>query len=163
MGRKTWDSIPTKFRPLAGRRNIVISRSLDPSPFSTDNPENVNSDGPFIVKNLQDAIDFLTTARKDNGNNGGGEGQGGRVFVIGGAQIYQAALERREAKRVLLTRVLGDFECDTFFPVGLEGGESGGWVKKRSEELRAWTGEESGVGEVVEEAGTRYCFEMWER
>lgn len=88
----------------------------------------------------------------------------GRVFVIGGAQIYRAALEMREARRVLLTRVRTAFECDTFFPLCLP--ESGvaekGWRRSGQAEMDAWLGEEVPRG-VQEEAGTEYEFEMWER
>ncbi|EPE33101.1 Dihydrofolate reductase-like protein [Glarea lozoyensis ATCC 20868] len=150
MGRKTWDSIPPKFRPLKGRRNVVISRSLSPSstPASTT-PE--TADGPIILQSLPDAIEFLRNTQKN-------EKVSGKVFIIGGAQIYKSALEMKEAKRVLLTRVQGDFECDTYFP---EMGE--GWSKKSGEELRGWTGEGEEVEEEIEEGGVRYRFEMWER
>lgn len=70
-----------------------------------------------------------------------------------------------ETRRILLTRVLGDFECDTFFEVELkESGVSKGgeWVRRSKEELDSWTGESVPEG-VHEESGTRYVFEMWER
>ena len=92
----------------------------------------------------------------------------GRVFVIGGAQVYGAALGLRGlARRVLLTRVRSPgFECDTFFPVGLseeEGGEGhAGWRRSGQEEMDRWVGEEVLRG-VQSEAGTEYEFEMWER
>ena len=86
-----------------------------------------------------------------------------RAFVIGGAQIYKAALERKETKRILLTRVLSDFECDTFFPLQLdESGKSEGWERKSKEDLDRWVGEQVPEG-VQEENGTRYVFEMWEK
>lgn len=62
-----------------------------------------------------------------------------------------------------MTRILSDFECDTFFPVVLpESGEENGWRRKDKEDLDAWVGE-SVAGEVQEEAGTKYVFEMWEK
>jgi dihydrofolate reductase len=150
MGHKTWDSIPPKFRPLKGRKNVVISRALSPSTIpSSTTPE--TADGPTILQSLRDAIDFL----RDTQTN---EKEQGKVFIIGGAQIYKSALELKEAKRVLLTRVQGEFECDTYFP---EMGE--GWTKKSGEELRGWTGEGVDVEEEIEEGGVRYRFEMWER
>jgi dihydrofolate reductase len=89
--------------------------------------------------------------------------EGQRAFIIGGAQIYKAALEKNEARRILLTRVLSDFECDTFFPVQLdESGKTEGWERKSKQELDAWVGEQVPEG-VQEENGTRYVFEMWER
>jgi dihydrofolate reductase len=89
----------------------------------------------------------------------------GRAFVIGGAQIYKAALEIKETKRILLTRVLTDFECDTFFPVALgedEKGQGEEWEKKSKVELDEWVRESVPEG-VQEENGTMYIFEMWER
>jgi dihydrofolate reductase len=143
MGRKTWDSIPPKFRPLKGRNNIVVSRSP-----STDPSE----EGKTSTSSLQGAIEEVK-----------GEG---RAFVIGGAQIYKAALERRETKRILLTRILSDFECDTYFPVVLgEDRQAEGWIRRSKEELDSWVGETvpEGVQVEGEGQGTRYIFEMWER
>ena len=94
-----------------------------------------------------------------------GAGAVGRVFVIGGAQVYGAALGLGEvARRVLLTRVRSPgFECDTFFPVELAEGEgSAGWRRSGQEEMDRWVGEEVPRG-VQREAGTEYEFEMWER
>jgi len=71
-----------------------------------------------------------------------------------------------ECKRVLLTRIRTEFECDTFFPVNLGGadatGSSEGWVRRGKEALDEWVGEKTPEGVQVE-AGTDYEFEMWER
>ncbi|RDL38179.1 uncharacterized protein BP5553_05612 [Venustampulla echinocandica] len=148
MGRKTWDSIPSRFRPLKDRRNVIISRNLPPT--SSSEPSS-----PATVNSISEALD--STSQSLN------EGTQGRVFVIGGAQIYAAALQRPETKRILLTRILSDFECDAFFPVILgENGKAEGWRKSGSEEFDKWTGEALS-GKVQEEAGTKYVFEMWER
>ncbi|KAI1113339.1 dihydrofolate reductase-like domain-containing protein [Nemania sp. NC0429] len=154
MGRKTWDSIPPKFRPLKGRLNIVISRShVDPPAEAIDALTDA-----VRVGSLDQAIRYLRSHPPI-----------GRVFVIGGAQIYAAALQLKEAKRVLLTRVLSDFECDTFFPLRLsdvssETGEGGAgrWVRKPHEDLVLWTGE-TVPGGIQEENQTQYEFQMWER
>lgn len=69
----------------------------------------------------------------------------------------------KEAKRILLTRIKGEFECDAHFPIKLgEDGEGEGWRRKSKGELDEWTGEEVPVGDQ-EEGGTKYEFEMWER
>lgn len=69
----------------------------------------------------------------------------------------------KEAKRILLTRIKGEFECDTYFPIKLgEDGKGEGWRRKSKGELDAWTGEEVPVGDQ-EEGGIKYEFEMWER
>ncbi|KAG6161122.1 hypothetical protein E4U51_007316 [Claviceps purpurea] len=86
-----------------------------------------------------------------------------RAFVIGGGQIYEQALRLSETKRVLLTRVEGEFECDTFFGLDLrEGeGEKDEWRRCEGDEWRAWTGE--GERQMEEEAGVRYEWQMWEK
>ncbi|KAI1805645.1 dihydrofolate reductase-like domain-containing protein [Daldinia bambusicola] len=154
MGRKTWDSIPPKFQPLKGRLNIVVSRSHPSPPAPAPEQGREEGEGPVRVNSLEQALAHLAAAENV-----------GRAFVIGGAQIYEAALQCKEARRVLLTRVLSpDFECDTTFPLGLQEEDNGkaGWVKRSKEELDAWAGEIVPVG-VQEENGTTYQFEMWER
>ncbi|KAI0446120.1 dihydrofolate reductase [Xylaria telfairii] len=153
MGRKTWDSIPLKFRPLKGRLNIVISRSHAEPPAADINPETE----AVKVGSLEQAIEYLQTSSTAV--------QTGKVFVIGGAQIYAAALQLKEARRVLLTRVMTDFECDTFFPLQLsetEGSGTGQWARKSKEDLDQWTREIVPEG-IQEENQTQYEFQMWER
>ncbi|KAJ0108607.1 dihydrofolate reductase [Diaporthe amygdali] len=151
MGRKTWESIPPKFRPLKGRLNVVISRSFGPSP---EEPSSVETD-PVKASSLEQAIAYLQQKP---------QGSLGRVFVIGGGQIYAAALQMKEARRVLLTKVMSDFECDTFFSLKLDGeGESSlEWAKRSKQELDSWTGEVVPDGIQVEN-DTSYEFQMWER
>jgi len=140
MGGKTWDSIPPSRRPLKDRFNIVITR----------HPE---------LRNASSTADSIETAIKAVGATI----MDRKAFVIGGAQLYGEALARCETKRILFTRILSDFECDTFFPVELrEDGEAEGWVRRSKEELDAWVGE-TVPGGIREENGTKYVFEMWER
>jgi dihydrofolate reductase len=89
MGRRTWDSLPERFRPLPGRRNIVVTRQAD---WTADGAERATS--------LEEAFALV----------GGSE----QVFVIGGAELYAAALLR--ADELLLTEIDADVEGDTFFP-----------------------------------------------
>ncbi|TVY83534.1 Dihydrofolate reductase [Lachnellula suecica] len=147
MGRKTWDSIPPRFRPLKDRRNVIISRSL----------EQTTSAESQIVGSLPEALNLLSQQSTAS------DSKTGKAFIIGGAQIYEAALELKQARRILLTRILSDFECDTTFPVVLpESGEGNGWQRKGKAELDAWVGE-TVAEEIQEETGTKYVFEMWER
>lgn len=152
MGRKTWDSIPPRFRPLKGRLNVVISRSFGTPPEEA--PESPETE-PVKASSLEQAVAFL---------RGRPEGTLGRVFVIGGGQIYAAALELREARRVLLTKVMSDFECDTHFSLELndEGKSDPRWVRRSKEELDGWAGETVPEG-VQMENDTKYEFQMWER
>ncbi|WP_428424306.1 dihydrofolate reductase [Methylibium sp.] len=89
MGRKTWDSLPPAFKPLPGRRNLVVTR----------NPAWA-ADGAEPAPSLDAALDRLHEAE--------------RVFVIGGGELYAQALPR--ADEMVLTEVDADFEADTFFP-----------------------------------------------
>ncbi|GFN97047.1 dihydrofolate reductase [Plakobranchus ocellatus] len=95
MGKNTWLSIPAKFRPLSGRLNIVLSTTL------TDVPQNV-----YVVKSLEQAMDLVNSMASTVEN----------VFVIGGASVYKEAMFGSYPCRVYLTRVMGDFICDTFLP-----------------------------------------------
>ncbi len=89
MGRRTWESISDRFRPLPGRRNVVVTR----------NP-GWHADGAERVSSLDDALDLL--------------GDAPQVFVIGGAELYAAALPR--ADELLLTEIDIAVDGDTMFP-----------------------------------------------
>jgi dihydrofolate reductase len=89
MGRKTWDSLPARFRPLPGRRNVVVSRNVD---FVAPGAE-VATSLPAALMRVQDAP---------------------RVALIGGAQLYAQALPL--VTEMLLTEVDADLAGDTFFP-----------------------------------------------
>lgn len=89
MGRRTWDALPDRFRPLPGRRNVVV----------TQNPEWA-ADGADRAGSLGEALDLVA-----------GEPV---VYVIGGGQIYEEALPLTD--ELLLTEIDADVEGDTFFP-----------------------------------------------
>lgn len=147
MGRKTWESIPEKFRPLKGRLNIVLSRTYTPVSSLDSIPPGSE---PLKVSSFESALQAISN-RKDIA----------RLFVIGGAEIYRAALEEKETKRILLTNVLTDFECDTFFPARLDDSNSE-WKKATKDDQDLWIGENVPDG-VQEENGVQYIFEMYER
>jgi len=89
MGRKTWESIPKKFRPLPNRRNIVLSK----------NPEYV-AEGAEVFHALSTVLEIPSF--------------GERLFVIGGESIFAEALPL--ADKIYLTVVGYDGEGDTYFP-----------------------------------------------
>ncbi|ESO83922.1 hypothetical protein LOTGIDRAFT_155225 [Lottia gigantea] len=97
MGRKTWMSIPDKFRPLKNRVNIILSNTLSESP-----------DGTYIVKNFQQALSLVNSDKMKQ--------QIESVHIIGGSSVYKEAMESDYDCRVYLTKVDADFECDTFLP-----------------------------------------------
>lgn len=163
MGRKTWDSIPTKFRPLKGRVNVVLSRDAA--------SEAVEKDGAIWAPSLREAVVLLNKLRVEDGTQDISQGHQSlqvpervaRVFVIGGEQIYKAAIEEQEVSfvdKVLLTRVEGEWGCDTFFPDSL--GEKDGWSKKSSAELSRWVGESVPEGKTKDkEVEFEFC--LYER
>jgi dihydrofolate reductase len=89
MGRKTWDSLPERFRPLPGRRNIVLTRSTSWC-----------ARGAEVANSIESALALLDDAKK--------------VFVIGGADVYSLALP--VADELVLTEIDSDLEGDTYFP-----------------------------------------------
>ena len=86
MGRKTFDSIG---KPLKDRKNIVITRNTS-----------LRISGVVVVNSLSEAISMVKIPNE--------------IFIIGGEQIYKAALPL--AKNLYITRVDGDFDGDAFFP-----------------------------------------------
>ena len=99
MGRKTWESLPEKFRPLSGRLNVVLTRHE-----SFPLPKDV-----VRVKSLNQAVSAVT----DSPLNKKVES----AFIIGGAEVFKTALgEGIVVEKIYLTKVLGNFDCDTFFP-----------------------------------------------
>lgn len=102
MGRKTWESIPPKFRPLPNRLNVVLTR----------NAENMSQveKAVLIAKSLDEALspEFLKNGLASNSKIG-------KVFVIGGGSVYEQAVASPRCVRLYLTRVLKEFDCDTFF------------------------------------------------
>jgi dihydrofolate reductase len=89
MGRRTWDSLPDRFRPLPGRRNVVITRNVT-----------WHGEGAERAGSLDDALRLLDGVPQ--------------VFVIGGGELYAEALPL--ADQLLLTEIDADVEGDTWFP-----------------------------------------------
>ncbi|KAF1961676.1 hypothetical protein CC80DRAFT_401147 [Byssothecium circinans] len=146
MGRKTWDSIPEKFRPLKGRVNVVVTR--DPGAVQA------------ALDKLQ-AFSTVSSASLSDSSSPMVDMEIERVFVIGGATLYNSALELPQTDRILLTKIRNEYECDTFFSVDLEK-EGTGWRRAGREEVEEWTGE-SVSGKGVVEQGVGFEFGMWER
>jgi len=158
MGRRTWESIPARLRPLRGRLNVVVSAATGGVPWVWREERGREGAGAFWAGSLDAAMEGLGAGTVRVG--GGEEVAVGRVFVIGGSRVYEEALRRPEAKRVLLTRVFGEWECDTFFPVDLDAEK--GWKRKGLQEFREWVGEDVPEG-TVKEGDAEFEFRMYER
>ena len=93
MGRKNFESIPHKYRPLPDRTNIVITRQSE-----------YKAKGCIVVNSVEAALEIA----KNNGDI--------EPFIIGGGQIYKIALEENLVDKIYLTKVRHSFDGDTFFP-----------------------------------------------
>lgn len=106
MGRRNYESIPDKYRPLPGRTNVVVTRQHD-----------YEAEGAIVVNSIDDALQVAAS----NGDD--------EPFIIGGGQIYAAALEAGMIDVMHITWVNGEFEGDTYFPeVDLEN-----WIEESRE------------------------------
>ena len=88
MGRNTFESIG---KPLPNRRSIIITRNIS-----------YKKEGCDVVHSLEDAIKLV----KDQKN----------AFIIGGAQIYKEAIEKKLVDQLDITKVHQNFDADVFFP-----------------------------------------------
>jgi dihydrofolate reductase len=89
MGRKTWDSLPQKFRPLPGRTNIVVTRQRD-----------WHAEGARIAHSITQALELCPPDAQ--------------AWVIGGAEVYAQAMPL--ANTAVVTEIDADFEGDAFAP-----------------------------------------------
>ncbi|KAL8275212.1 hypothetical protein Esti_000884 [Eimeria stiedai] len=101
MGRKTWESLPPKAKPLKERINVIISSS------NSKELEAVKSLGVLVASSLPAALRLLESTFPDGVEN---------VFIIGGALVQASALALGLVSFIYLTRIAVSFECDTFFP-----------------------------------------------
>lgn len=93
MGRKNFESIPHKYRPLPNRTNVVVTRQ-----------EDYLAPGAIVRSSVEKAIELAENQHDSE------------PFVIGGGEIYKLALERNLIDRIYLTRVHESFQGDTLFP-----------------------------------------------
>jgi dihydrofolate reductase len=93
MGRKNYESIPHKYRPLSGRENVVITRD-----------KSYEAPGCRVFHEIDEALEAL----EKEGNE--------EVYIIGGGQIYNLVLEHNLVDEMYLTEVHDAFEADAYFP-----------------------------------------------
>lgn len=92
-GRKNYDSIPARFRPLPNRENAVLTRN-----------ENYEAIGAKVFSSLENCLKHYETEQERT------------VFIIGGGQIYQEALAMDVVDEMFVTHVQKVYGADTFFP-----------------------------------------------
>ncbi|KAM9858960.1 dihydrofolate reductase [Aulostomus maculatus] len=97
MGRKTWFSIPEKNRPLNNRINVVLSRELKAPPEGAH----------FLAANFASALKLVDTELSELAD---------QVWVIGGSSLYKELMDTSGRRRLFVTQILKQFECDTFLP-----------------------------------------------
>ncbi|KAM9250491.1 LOW QUALITY PROTEIN: dihydrofolate reductase [Cariama cristata] len=133
MGKKTWFSIPEKNRPLKDRINIVLSRELKEAPKGAH----------YLSKSLDDALALLDSPELKSKVD--------MVWIVGGTSVYKAAMEKPINHRLFMTRILQEFESDTFFPE----------IDYKDYKLLT---EYPGVpADIQEENGIQYKFEVYEK
>lgn len=93
MGRKTWDSLPKRHRPLKDRVNIVMTRTIP------------SIDGAMVATDVDTVINVASANNIDT------------LWVIGGSNIYKEFIEKSLVDEAYITRIDKVYEgCDTIFP-----------------------------------------------
>lgn len=118
MWRKTWDSIPSKFRPLKNRINCILTKTI-----KTNDTDSKIDDFVLYFNSLQKCLTELKT--KDNL---------AEVFIIWWASLYNELVKSDDLEKIYLTKVDWDFGCDTFFDWVPENFE----LESASEEKKDW-------------------------
>ena len=103
MGRKTWDSIPNKNKPLNNRINIVLTRNKDLKlKYEIESYKDT-----YVKYDFNEILEVVKLNKNFNISN---------IFIIGGESLYKMALESKQVSKFYVTEIYEDFECDTFFP-----------------------------------------------
>ncbi|MNW60655.1 Dihydrofolate reductase [compost metagenome] len=115
MGRVTWDSLPPRFRPLPGRRNVVVTRQEGWVPDGAAQPGALGT-GVVVAASVEEGLARASAAAEEAGS--------GQVWVMGGAQVYAATLPL--ADRCVVTEIDLEVDGDAFAPA-LAVGPGGDW------------------------------------
>lgn len=148
MGRKTWESIPPKFRPLSNRLNVVLSTSYS----------NVCENGVLYYNSLHKVMETFEKAGFKHGDQ-----DISKIFVIGGAQVYNSIIDDDRVDNLIVTNVkyIGEEEkkpvIDTFLDWDLTK-----WERQDVLKLKEFANVEFSEGVIVEN-DYAYEYTMWER
>jgi dihydrofolate reductase len=94
MGRRNWDSIPAKYRPLTHRENVVLTRTAG-----------YEAQGAKVFNDLEAALNYYDQPNEER-----------TCFIIGGAQVYQLALDVESVEEMYISHIDEAFDADTYFP-----------------------------------------------
>ncbi|CAH0746878.1 unnamed protein product [Bemisia tabaci] len=125
MGRNTWESIPAQHRPLKDRLNVVLSSTLKDA-----------GEGVLVCPRLKDALTLLEENYQNKIEN---------VWIIGGARVYEDALNLSNCHKLHVTHIQEKPECDVFFPT----------IPRDFQIIT--------TSEMVEENGFHYNYQVYER
>lgn len=92
MGRTTWESLGSKYQPLKNRKNVVLTSQKD-----------FKAHGAYIANSLDKALKLT-----DNKTE--------KVFIIGGAKVFEQAINLPELKGIYLTKIHHNYDCDIYLP-----------------------------------------------
>lgn len=93
MGRKNFESIPEKYRPLPNRENVILTRNKE-----------YKAEGCLVFHSLADVLKHYENEEDRN------------MFIIGGGEIYKEALKKDIVDEMFITKVNKTYDADTFFP-----------------------------------------------
>lgn len=93
MGRKNYESIPEKYRPLPNRENVILTRNKD-----------YKAEGCLVFHSFEDILDHYVDEEEKT------------MFIIGGGEIYKLALDKDIVDEMYITKVEKTYNADTFFP-----------------------------------------------
>ena len=95
MGRNTWLSLPLKYRPLPKRENIILTTKL---------VQNQHNNNMHFLSSLSAAEEYCISTKIDDS------------WIIGGEMLYKESLQSTFLKKIYVTHIDKDYDCDTFFP-----------------------------------------------
>lgn len=137
MGRKTWESIPDRFKPLSDRINVILSTTLNQDELRS---KHMSNDIYVFNMGLKEALTALTTMNNIN-----------KIFVIGGASLLIEAMNLPNLHHVYITRIHDiDFKCDTS-------------ISLDSLNDRAIYNKDDSVSKTITEKDITYTFERYTR
>lgn len=93
MGRKNYESIPEKYRPLPNRENVILTRNKD-----------YKAEGCLVFHSFDEILKHYEDEEEKT------------MFIIGGGEIYKLALEKDIVDEMYITKVEKTYDADTFFP-----------------------------------------------